>query len=335
MVANELAIVQQDTFLAPVVSVANALAAYQAKKDLIDGIMKPGVDYGAIPGTGTKPALLKAGAEKATSFFGLSTHFADAQTVEDWTGKDHNGEPFFFYHQTCTLYRGERLIASADGSCNSWEKKYRYRWVGEADIPAGMDKSLLKARDGEISEFAFAIEKAETAGKYGKPAEYWQKFKDAITNKTAVKFQRKTSTGKMMDAWKIGAMMYCIPNDDVPEQVNTILKMAQKRALVAATLIATGLSDYFTQDIEDFVPHGSGIIEGTATDAPDGNPDPIDDKSWAEWLKLGTRADKAKVKWPKFERATKTKTELRDIYSEIQEYVKAAEAQAAEEKPAF
>jgi hypothetical protein len=199
-----------------------------------------------------------------------------------------------------------------------------------------MDKSLLKARDGEASEFAFAVEKAETAGKYGKPAEYWQKFKDAITNGTAVKFQRKTSTGKMMDAWKIGAMLYCIPNDDVPEQVNTILKMAQKRALVAATLIATGLSDYFTQDIEDFVPASETIFNATAKDAaPDGNPDPIDDKSWAEWLRLGTRADKAKVKWPKFERATKTKTELRSIYSEIQEYVKSAEAQAKDEPPAF
>jgi hypothetical protein len=35
--------------------------------------------------------------------------------------------------------------------------------------------------------------------------------------------------------------------------VNTILKMAQKRALIAATLIATGASDYFTQDMEDFI----------------------------------------------------------------------------------
>ena len=268
MVANELTVVQQDAFLAPVVSVQRALEAYQAKKDLIKEIMKEGVDYGAIPGTGTKPALLKAGAEKATSFFGLSTHFADAQTVEDWIGKDHNGEPFFFYRQTCTLYRGERLIASADGSCNSWEKKYRYRWVGEADIPTGMDKALLKARDGEIQEFAFAIDKAETAGKYGKPAEYWQKFKDAIASGKAVKFQRKTSTGKMMDAYKISAMMYCIPNDDVPEQVNTILKMAQKRALVAATLIATGLSDYFTQDIEDFVQPGAQVYDATVKDAP-------------------------------------------------------------------
>lgn len=33
--------------------------------------------------------------------------------------------------------------------------------------------------------------------------------------------------------------------------INTILKMAQKRALVGATLSSTGASDYFTQDMED------------------------------------------------------------------------------------
>lgn len=35
------------------------------------------------------------------------------------------------------------------------------------------------------------------------------------------------------------------------DMVNTILKMCQKRALVGATIAATGASDYFTQDLED------------------------------------------------------------------------------------
>ena len=262
---DEIVVAQQSGFLAPAVSVEAALEAYQAKKDLIEKIMRPGVDFGTIPGS-TKPALFKAGAEKATSFFGLSTRFEDAEVVEDWTGNEHNGEPFFYYRQTCFLSRGDRPIASADGSCNSFEKKYRYRWVGEADIPAGMDKSLLKARDGKISEFAFAVDKAETAGKYGKPPEYWKRFQDAIAAGTATSFKRKTSKGTTMDAWEIGSMLYCIPNDDVPEQVNTILKMAQKRALVAATLIATGLSDYFTQDIEDFITPGETVIDATVRD---------------------------------------------------------------------
>ena len=51
MVANEIIVVPQDAFLAPVVNVANALSAYQAKKDLIEQILKENVDFGTIPGS--------------------------------------------------------------------------------------------------------------------------------------------------------------------------------------------------------------------------------------------------------------------------------------------
>lgn len=37
---------------------------------------------------------------------------------------------------------------------------------------------------------------------------------------------------------------------------NTIVKMAHKRALVSAALVTFGLSDQFTQDVEDLVPEG-------------------------------------------------------------------------------
>jgi hypothetical protein len=241
----------QPGFLAPVVTAQNALIAYQAKKDLIDGIMKENVDFGVIPGS-KKPSLLKAGAEKATSFFGLFPRFADAEVVNDWTGENHGGEPFFYYRRTCNLYRGDILVASVDGSCNSWEKKYRYRWVDESQVPANVDKSKLKTQGGRVSEFTFAVEKAETTGKYGKPAEYWKRFTDAINNGTATPTKRKTSKGES-PAWEIDGTMYCLPNEDPADIVNTVLKMADKRALVAATLIATGLSEYFTQDIEDYV----------------------------------------------------------------------------------
>lgn len=41
------------------------------------------------------------------------------------------------------------------------------------------------------------------------------------------------------------------PNDNLPDVWNTVIKMANKRALVAATLVSTAASDIFTQDIED------------------------------------------------------------------------------------
>lgn len=208
-------------FMAPVVSVKDALIAYQAKKDLIDGIMRDGVDYGVIPGT-NKPTLLKAGAEKATSFFGLSTRFKDAGTVEDWTGEAHGGEPFFFYRLTCELWRGDFFVASADGSCNSWEKKYRYRSSSRVCPTCGKE-TIIKGKE-EYGGGWLCFAKKGGCG---------AKFKDGDS---AVEGQ---SVGQ-------------VKNEDTADLVNTILKMAEKRALVAATLIATGLSEYFTQDVEDY-----------------------------------------------------------------------------------
>lgn len=43
-----------------------------------------------------------------------------------------------------------------------------------------------------------------------------------------------------------------VENPDIADTWNTVLKMAKKRALVDATLTATGCSDMFTQDVEDF-----------------------------------------------------------------------------------
>jgi hypothetical protein len=42
-----------------------------------------------------------------------------------------------------------------------------------------------------------------------------------------------------------------IINPDIADQVNTLQKMAQKRALIAATLIGVNASEYFTQDLDD------------------------------------------------------------------------------------
>ncbi len=58
-----------------------------------------------------------------------------------------------------------------------------------------------------------------------------------------------------------------IKNPDIADQTNTILKMAQKRAFVAATLIATNTSDYFTQDMEDFIT-GEIVHEAKPVNAP-------------------------------------------------------------------
>ncbi len=233
-----------DAFM-PVMHIKQAVQRYNAVLQFTQEIMKPGKDYGTIPGV-EKPSLLKPGAEKLCSFFGLSPKFIQVKVSEEWTGD----EPFFYFTYKCQLFRGDVLIAEGDGSCNSRESKYRYRWVNEDQIPAHLNKKSLVSRGGRISEFDFAIDKAETTGKYGKPASYWQQFKDAIAAGTATRVQKKMKD-TTRPGWEIDSTVYRVPNPDVADQVNTIQKMAQKRALIAAVLIACNASEYYTQDIED------------------------------------------------------------------------------------
>lgn len=60
---------------------------------------------------------------------------------------------------------------------------------------------------------------------------------------------------------------YLIENDDVCTLVNTILKMAKKRAQVDAALTVGALSDIFTQDLEDL----SGFDMGNGVQQHNGN----------------------------------------------------------------
>lgn len=245
----------------PIFEIDSAIERRNAMVKFTQQIMVEGTDYGKIPGV-DKPSLLKPGAEKLVTFFGMSPEFTITGEVEDWTGADHKGEAFFYYRYKCRLTRNGRLMGEGEGSANSWETKYRYRWVPEDRIPAGLDKSRLEKRDSSITEFTFAIDKAETAGQYGKPLEYWTRFHDAIREKTAVLGQKESRAGKKFDCYTIPSIAYRVPNTEIADVVNTLQKMSQKRALVAATLIAVNASEYYTQDVEDLVildvtPHGT------------------------------------------------------------------------------
>lgn len=235
----------------PAMSMVQAVDRYNAVLEFTKEIMKDGKDFGEIPGTNTKPCLLKPGAEKLCSFFGLTTKFIIIEKEEDWLGERHAGEPFFYYHYKVQLLKGDYLLGEADGSCNSMESKYRYRWVQEDQVPPEFDKKKLKRRGGRISEPKFAVDKAETGGKYGKPMEHWQAFRDAIDNGTATEIQKPKKDGGTMPAWEIDSTLFRVPNPDVADQVNAINKMAQKRAMIAAVLIVCNASEYFTQDLED------------------------------------------------------------------------------------
>jgi hypothetical protein len=196
--------------------------------------MVAGTDFGVVPGTGVKPTLLKPGAEKLASLFGLSPRFDIMEREMDWTGEAHGGEPFFFFQYRCTLARGELTVGQGVGSCNSWEKKYRWR-QGERVCPECGKPAIIRGKE-----------------EYGGG---WLCFKkrDGCGYKFAADDPRIT-----------GQQVGQVKNPDPADVVNTIDKMAQKRALVAAVLIAVNASELFTQDIEDY----SDIVEGDWQPAP-------------------------------------------------------------------
>jgi hypothetical protein len=214
-------VVSQSAYLAPITDVKTALMRYQAVKDFIGSILKEGVDYGKIPGAGDKPTLLKPGAEKMCSFFGFSVRFILVEKVEDWTGENHGNEPFFYYQYRAQLWRGDVMAAEGDGSANSWEKKYRYRQAQRICPDCGQP-AIFKSKD--------------------RPEYYCWSKKGGCGAKFPISDPR-------INEQEVGQ----VKNPDVADTVNTIQKMAQKRALLAPVLIATNTSDYFTQDIEDFV----------------------------------------------------------------------------------
>src|ERR671939_2251112 len=115
--SNALAEVDRSEFM-PAMSIEAAVERYGAITEFISRVLRRDIDYGMIPGT-DKLTLLKPGAEKLTTFFGLSTRFRLIERIEDWTGEEYNGEPFFYYLYRCQLHRREPLVAEADGSCNS------------------------------------------------------------------------------------------------------------------------------------------------------------------------------------------------------------------------
>lgn len=241
----------------PVLSALEMVERRKVVIDLMKEVLQAGTHYGpAFPGS-DKPTLLQPGAEVLNTTFGLTARPAIISAVEDWYGDDHHGEAFFYYHYRYQLWRGEILLGEADGSCNSHEKKYRYRWMKEDDIPSHLDKNKLKVRNGSLGEFQWAIDKGVTPpAKYGKPKEYWDSLRKSIENGKAISSQK--SCGKDHNGnpktelyWEISAKEYRVPNEEMGDQVNTIKQMAQKRAYIRVTRQVTGASEFFTQDLDE------------------------------------------------------------------------------------
>jgi len=86
-------------------------------------------------------------------------------------------------------------------------------------------------------------------------------------------FDKDNAIKRTIDTRNGKVTQYRVDNDDIFTQVNTLIKMAKKRALVDAALSAGRLSNVFTQDIEDIedlkVEPGIGEPEQRSKEKPE------------------------------------------------------------------
>ncbi len=224
LIAGEITLAPAPTQLPAAMTLQMAKEQNQLIRQFCFEVLKEGTDYGVIPGTSAKKVLLKPGAEHLCQLLRLYPRFSPVQIIEDFS------KPLFHYRYECQLIHttSGQTVGTGIGSCNSMEKKYRWRDA--------------KPKCPEC----------------GQEAIFRSKFEDRVTgDKGYYCFAKKggcgaqfPSTDTAISTQKVGQ----IENPDIFDQVNTIDKMAQKRALLAATLIAAGVSEYFTQDLDDFQP---------------------------------------------------------------------------------
>ena len=115
----------------------NTAEHYRLMITFVQEQMIENIDYGVIPGS-KNPTLFKAGAEKLCRLFSLRPTFDVVDSIVDFD------KPLFHYHYRCSLYRSGELVGSADGSCNSFESKYRKQQHKAFDLPNTICKMAQK-----------------------------------------------------------------------------------------------------------------------------------------------------------------------------------------------
>jgi hypothetical protein len=207
------------------------LLAEYVQKHMIEG-----TDYGKIPGTGEKKALLKPGAEKLVDLFRCTPKFTLVKETEDFD----RGHGFFAYVFRCRIVQRDSgaVLAEGFGSANSREGRYRWR-DAKRKCPNCGKEAIIKGKEEYGGGWVCFKKQGGCNAKFsdGAPAIEGQK------------------TGK-------------VENEDIASQANTILKMAKKRALVDGAIALARCSDMFTQDIED------GLIDEFGPIPPEPEPMP-------------------------------------------------------------
>ena len=145
-------------------------------------------------------------------------------------------------------------------------------------------KATIKNKEGRIlSQCEGSVNSYETKYRYS-----WINTdkKPSKEEAASLKAQGAGKWGKIGNDWVWKERQ---ENPDVIGLQNTIQKMAQKRAMVGAVLIATGASEFFTQDVEDMgfidVDHKEVEPEKPSAPAASNVPEPSTDEKVNSMLK--------------------------------------------------
>jgi hypothetical protein len=95
--------------------------------------MVRGEDYGVIPGTGSKPSLLKPGAEKLLTYHGFAWELHLETEVFKTT--DPVEVRFVYSGRVIDKRSGIMVVGGLEGEANSYEDKYHWRWYGDKQLP--------------------------------------------------------------------------------------------------------------------------------------------------------------------------------------------------------
>jgi hypothetical protein len=126
--------------------------------------------------------------------------------------------------------------------------------------------------------------------------------------------QKITKSGRGGSTYTV----FRVPNDDIFSQVNTLLKMAKKRAMVDAALSVGRLSNLFTQDLEEFADDFASVEKETKVSEPKAKAEPAssDDEKKADLV------NKIKDTLTRFGMKPKDAIEFKGWLAKIQKDVK-------------
>jgi hypothetical protein len=197
-------------------AVQAAIEELQAFREFVKSALKPGLDFGKIPNTGTKPTLLQPGAQKINMLFNSRPEHSTERF-------DLGGGHVEFIVTTRLISRvNDREVGQGIGSASTMESKYRWRHE-ERTCPECGQPAIIKGREDYGGGWVCFKKKGGCGAKYH-------------------------DGDRSIEGQQVGR----VENPDIADVRNTVLKIAVKRSLVAAALGLSCASEMFTQDLDEF-----------------------------------------------------------------------------------